>query len=81
LPAALDLPDQHVLHRARLLDDHDTNSVAALRAADPSEAVPPIIRSRTATLARFATSSKRLTRANEPLHQRQPGLRDRVDLD
>jgi hypothetical protein len=36
---ALDLLDQQVLHRARLLDDNDTNSVAALRDADPGEPV------------------------------------------
>jgi hypothetical protein len=39
----LDLLDQHALRRARLLDDHDTDTLTALRTADPGEPLPPII--------------------------------------
>jgi DNA-binding SARP family transcriptional activator len=43
LDDALDLIDTHTLHRARLAYQHETDDVAALRAADPTEDLPPIL--------------------------------------
>ncbi|MEV6370127.1 BTAD domain-containing putative transcriptional regulator [Micromonospora musae] len=44
LTEALAIVDQHAMHRARLLDQHDVRTVAELRAADPyEEPLPPVM--------------------------------------
>lgn len=43
LDDALDLIDTHTLHRARLAYQHETDDVAALRTADPTEDLSPIL--------------------------------------
>jgi DNA-binding SARP family transcriptional activator len=43
LDDAIDLIDTHTLHRARLAYQQETDDVAALRAADPTEDLPPIL--------------------------------------
>ncbi len=44
LDDALDLLDTHTLHRSRLVYQHETDDIAALRAADPfEETLPPVL--------------------------------------